>query len=136
MNRCLLLPAVYLLDQAAGDPEGFPHPVRVIGWAIAKGEAALRCPRQRAETEFVAGALLAGIVVAASYCITQASITAAYRVSMPLGWLTEVVLGWTCLAARNLHDEASLVLGSSRQRRPPTRAKSACPHRGARHRTP
>jgi adenosylcobinamide-phosphate synthase len=111
MNRCLLLPAVYLLDQAAGDPEGFPHPVRVMGWVIARGEAALR-RRQRVETEFVAGALLTGIVVAASYGVTRASITAAYRLSRPLGWLTEIVLGWTCLAARNLHDEASLVLAA------------------------
>src|SRR5262249_1377899 len=29
-----------------------------------------------------------------------------------LGWLTELTLGWTCLAARNLQDEASLVIAA------------------------
>jgi adenosylcobinamide-phosphate synthase len=42
--------------------------------------------------------------------MTRLTIAAAYRRSKLLGWLTEVVLGWTCLAARNLEEEASLVL--------------------------
>ena len=42
MQRRLLLPAAYLMDHLAGDPEWFPHPVRLIGSAISAGESQLR----------------------------------------------------------------------------------------------
>jgi adenosylcobinamide-phosphate synthase len=110
MNRGKLLPAVYLVDQAAGDPEWLPHPVRLIGWAITAGEAQLRWPEQSAASELLSGALLTGIAVAASYYLTRTTIVAAYRLSRLAGWATEVALGWTCVAARNLHQETSLVM--------------------------
>jgi len=112
MNRCLLLPAAYLADQIAGDPEWFPHPVRLMGWVITKGEKLLRRPDQGDESEFLAGAALTAMVVTASYFLARLTIVAAYRRSKILGSLTEIVLGWTCLAARNLQDEASLVLAA------------------------
>jgi adenosylcobinamide-phosphate synthase len=112
MNRCALLPAVYLADRIAGDPEWFPHPVRLMGWAITKGETLLRQPDQSDEAELLAGAALTATVVAASYFLTRLTIAATYRRSKSLGSLTEIALGWTCLAARNLQDEASLVLAA------------------------
>jgi adenosylcobinamide-phosphate synthase len=112
MNRCLLLPAVYLVDRRAGDPEWFPHPVRLMGWAITKSESVLRRAVRSAESDLFAGAVLAAAVVSASYFLTRLTIAAAYRRSKLVGWITEVGLGWTCLAARNLHDEASLVLAA------------------------
>jgi adenosylcobinamide-phosphate synthase len=110
MNRSFLLPAVYLADQFASDPEWFPHPVRIMGSAITNGEALLRRPGQSAKTEFLAGAALAAAVVTASYFFTRLAISAAYRRSKVFGQITEITLGWTCLAARNLQNEASLVL--------------------------
>lgn len=112
MNRSLLLPAVYLADQIAGDPEWLPHPVRLMGWAITKGEALLRRPDQRDESELLAGAALTVTTVSVSYFLTRLIITAAHRRSKLLGWLMQIALGWTCLAARNLHDEASGVLAA------------------------
>ena len=32
----------FLLDLLLGDPHWLPHPVRLIGWMIAKGETILR----------------------------------------------------------------------------------------------
>ena len=110
MNRSLLLPAVHLADQIAGDPEWLPHPVRLIGLAITKGEELLRCPDQNRDAELLAGAALTATAVTASYVLTRFTILAAYRCSQLLGAVTEVILGWTCLAARNLRDEASSVL--------------------------
>ena len=112
MNRRLLLPAAYLADQIAGDPEWLPHPVRLIGWIITKGEALLRRPELSSEGELLAGVALMATVVSASYFVTRLTTAAAYRRSKLLGWITEIVLGWTCLAARNLQDEASLVLAA------------------------
>jgi adenosylcobinamide-phosphate synthase len=112
MKRGLLLPAVYLVDQVAGDPEWFPHPVRLMGWAITKGETLLREPDQSDESNLLAGAALTTTVVTASYFLTRLLIAQAYRGSKMLGWITELTLGWTCLAARNLQDEASFVLAA------------------------
>jgi adenosylcobinamide-phosphate synthase len=110
MNRAILLPAVYLTDQVAGDPEWLPHPVRLMGWAITKGEKLLRRPGQSDESKLVAGAALTATVVVTSYFLTKLIIARAYRCSKLLGSATEIALGWTCLAARNLRDEASFVL--------------------------
>jgi len=110
MNGPFLLPAVYLADKAAGDPEWLPHPVRLMGWAIAKGETLLRQPDESDKSALLAGALLTTTVVATSYFVTRQTIVRAYRCSMVWGWLTEVVLGWTCLASRNLQEEACSVL--------------------------
>jgi adenosylcobinamide-phosphate synthase len=112
VNRGLLLPAVYLTDQIAGDPEWFPHPVRLMGFAITRGEAALRRPQQSKMSELIVGAALTATVVSVSYFATALAIRQAYRRSKTIGWLTEIVLGWTCLAARNLRDEASAVLAA------------------------
>ena len=96
-----MIPAAYLLDWIAGDPEWFPHPVRLIGRATQTGERWLRRPGQSPAEEFLAGAVLTAGVVAASYwCAGKAR------------GVWEIVLGWTCLASRNLADESLAVLSA------------------------
>ena len=109
MKRSVLLPAAYLFDQIAGDPEWFPHPVRVIGSTISHGESAIRHPNQSNAVEFASGALLTVAVVASSYWLTAAIIQTARKCSTPLGDVAEVSLAWTCLATRNLEQEATSV---------------------------
>jgi adenosylcobinamide-phosphate synthase len=112
MNRCFLQSAVFLADQVAGDPEWFPHPVRLMGVAITRGETALRRPQQSKASELIAGAALTASVVSLSYFVTALAIRLACRRSKILGWITELAFGWTCLAARNLRDEASAILAA------------------------
>ena len=109
MKRTYLLSAAFLLDHFAGDPEWFPHPVRLMGLAIAHGEHVLRRPDDTPAREFLTGAALTSSVVVSSYCITRALIRMAYRHSRVLGCSTEMLLAWTCLAARNLQQEAQAV---------------------------
>jgi adenosylcobinamide-phosphate synthase len=109
MNRSILLPAAYLLDQIAGDPEWFPHPVRLIGAAISGGESALRRPNQSSSVDLVAGGILTLAIVGAAYSLTAGALELAQRRSRNLGNAIELLLGWTCLAARNLEDEAASV---------------------------
>ena len=109
MNRCALLPAAYLLDQIAGDPEWFPHPVRLMGLAITNGETVLRRTGQTEAEELIAGSALTAAILITSYSLTRLIIRQAYQRSKILGWLTEIVLGWTCLAARSLRQEAIAV---------------------------
>lgn len=112
MNRCYLLPAVYLADQIASDPEWFPHPVRWMGAAITQGEFMLREPEQSSSEEFLRGILLTTALVASSYLLTRFVIREAYRWARSLGLLTEILLGWTCIAARSLEQESTSVLAA------------------------
>jgi adenosylcobinamide-phosphate synthase len=92
--------AACLLDWIAGDPEWFPHPVRLMGRCTQLAEALLRLPGQSAREEFVAGAMLTTGVVGISYFATVKA----------RPWGLQVLLAWTCLAARNLVDESLAVI--------------------------
>lgn len=109
MNRSALLPTAYLLDHIVGDPEWFPHPVRIVGYAISRGETALRRPNQTRTVELISGAALTAAIVGSAYWLTAAIIRSAHRHSSSLGSATELLLAWTCLAARNLEQEATAV---------------------------
>jgi adenosylcobinamide-phosphate synthase len=115
LNRALLLPSVWLLDQLAGDPEWLPHPVRLIGLAITRGEAAIRRPARGNCYNLLSGAAMTTVVVGAVYGITDQAILLAGRRSRALDSAVELLLGWTCVAARNLEQEASRVVDALAQ---------------------
>jgi adenosylcobinamide-phosphate synthase len=89
-----------LLDWIAGDPEWFPHPVRLIGRSTQAAEKLLRHPGQSAREELIAGAALTVAVVGLSYFGTAKAVR----------WGAGILLGWTCLATRNLIDESLAVI--------------------------
>jgi adenosylcobinamide-phosphate synthase len=109
VRRIFLLPAAYLLDCLAGDPEWFPHPVRLMGFAITHGERLLRTPEEDPAQAFLSGAVLTVGVVASSYYATRSVVRLAHRQSRWLGCSVEIFLAWTCLAARNLQQETQAV---------------------------
>jgi adenosylcobinamide-phosphate synthase len=118
MTRRQMIVAAYVLDCVLGDPEWFPHPVRLIGRACTTGEALLRGLgedvggdlQQRARYELVAGtALTAGIVVG-SYYATERVIRWTRALDQRVGSGLEMLLAWTCLAARSLDQEAKSVI--------------------------
>jgi adenosylcobinamide-phosphate synthase len=109
MNRSRLIPSAYLFDQLAGDPEWFPHPVRLIGLAITRGEIAIRRHGQNPVFELCTGAALTIAIVAATYTVTRQMIRSAQLLSPQLGSAVELLLAWTCLAAANLQHEAETV---------------------------
>jgi adenosylcobinamide-phosphate synthase len=102
--------AAYLLDWIAGDPEWFPHPVRLIGKAVEGGEWILRRPGQGPKTHLAVGGILTVSLVSAAYTGTAKAIAWMYRRGQFLGFITETLIAWTCLASRSLHDEASAVV--------------------------
>jgi adenosylcobinamide-phosphate synthase len=110
VNRGALLPAAWLFDRLAGDPEWLPHPVRLMGAAITRGEAAVRRPGQSRRAELVAGAALTCAIVGVSWYATRRLLVAARRTSPMLGRTAELLLAWSCLAARNLEQEAAAVI--------------------------
>jgi adenosylcobinamide-phosphate synthase len=94
-----LLAAICALDAVIGDPPGLPHPVRVIGRFVGRGERFLRSRiREHDErAELAAGALLSAAVVAGA----AAAAALAARLG---GTAVEAALGAAALAARSLDD--------------------------------
>ena len=115
MTRAQAIAAACLLDWIAGDPEWFPHPVRWMGRCTQLAESLLRRPGQSANDELMAGAALTVGLVGASYLGTAKAIEIAYRISRVTGMATEILLGWTCLASRNLVDESLAVIRALQQ---------------------
>lgn len=111
MTRGLIL-AASALDWAVGDPEWLPHPVRLMGTAITAGERILYEPGKTPARNFLAGAVLASSVVVVSWGFTRLLVRAAHGLDPALGSITEVAVAATCLASRNLCDEASSVLSA------------------------
>nr|WP_281382963.1 adenosylcobinamide-phosphate synthase CbiB [Dissulfurirhabdus thermomarina] len=98
--------AAVLLDLALGDPRWLPHPVRLMGRLIARGEAAARRlplpPRWQ-------GAVLAGGLVAAAWGAGALLPALAGAVHPDLRTGTEALLLFYCLALRSLAAEAGAV---------------------------
>jgi adenosylcobinamide-phosphate synthase len=109
MSRSVVA-AAYLFDWAVGDPEWFPHPVRLIGKGIEAGERILRKPGQSPAAELATGGILTFGVVTAVYLGTAKTIALAHKSGRGLGFVAEMLFAWTCLASRSLHKEASAVV--------------------------
>lgn len=107
-----VLGAAYLFDWIVGDPEWLPHPVRLIGKAVEGGERILRRSGQAPAIDLTVGGVLTFSLVAAAYMGTAKAIARMDRRYRFLGFVTETLLAWTCLASRNLYDEASAVVAS------------------------
>jgi adenosylcobinamide-phosphate synthase len=102
----------YVFDWIAGDPEWLPHPVRLIGEGIEEGERLLRRPGHAPFVELVTGGTLTFGLIAAVYVATAKTIAWTNKSGCALGFVTEPLLAWTCLASRSLHDEASAVVAA------------------------
>jgi adenosylcobinamide-phosphate synthase len=107
-----VLTAAYLLDWIAGDPEWLPHPVRLVGEGVEAGELFLRRPGQAPSVQLAAGGILTFSLVAAAYMSTTKTIAWVSRQNRAAGLAIEMLLAWTCLASRSLHDEASAVIAA------------------------
>ncbi len=66
MTEITILTLAYVLDRIIGDPDNFPHPVRWIGSAIARGELFFR---DLIKEEKKAGTLLTVKIVSITYII-------------------------------------------------------------------
>ncbi|MBI5583282.1 MAG: cobalamin biosynthesis protein CobD [Deltaproteobacteria bacterium] len=113
----------YLIDLAVGDPRWFPHPVRFFGRIIQGLEKVLRRPSNNPVWEKAAGILLAvglpGAVFALSYALLNVWLSACPWLQS----LTTILLAYTTLATRSLHQEAARVVAALEAGRVPEARK-------------
>lgn len=102
--------AAYVLDWCIGDPEWLPHPVRFIGKSIEFGERVLRSNTSTERREALTGVILTAGVVAGTVFFTRWPVNRIRRKFRLVGDLMEIVLSSSCVATRNLLDEAGCVL--------------------------
>ena len=107
--------AGFLLDQLFGDPYFLPHPIRGIGWLIAKTEKILRAGNpqgnstEREGAERRQGKLLVVIVLLFTGMLSALILFGAYAMHPGLGVVIEAVMTYQILAARCLQEESSKV---------------------------
>lgn len=99
----------FLLDAVIGDPENFPHPVRLIGKSISGLEKRMRDPGDSPGVQRAKGGVLALTVVLGTYGAAEGITRAARGLHPAVGFAAETVLACYCLAARNLRDASMKV---------------------------
>ncbi len=99
----------YILDLIAGDPRWLPHPVKGIGWLIAKLEPILR---KAFRIKRISGIILAILVVGVSWCLGFISIKWASSVNRYFGSAISVLIIYFSLAVKDLDAQSSEVYRS------------------------
>ena len=102
--------AAYALDWCVGDPEGLPHPVRLMGWSIDAAERVLRRHGTGKYFELVTGGLVAVGVPALSALCVHVLLRHLRSSSAAIATAAEVWMASTCLSTRNLLDEVAEVM--------------------------
>jgi adenosylcobinamide-phosphate synthase len=94
-------------DAIAGDPEWLPHPVRLIGWTITRGEALLWTGRSR--DDWRNGSVLTVAVVVGAAWSTWTLISLASWAGTQVEAAVAVIIAWSTIAIRGLDMAAGAV---------------------------
>ncbi|MBE3578450.1 MAG: cobalamin biosynthesis protein CobD [Caldanaerobacter subterraneus] len=92
----------YILDLILGDPEGYPHPVRLIGSLISKEERIIRKYAKGEKALKIAGFVMCLFTTAVAYFVTYLLIYLAGFINCYFQYFLEVVLIYTTLATKDL----------------------------------
>jgi adenosylcobinamide-phosphate synthase len=90
------------LDVALGDPPGWPHPVRLMGAAIAAFEGAVRRRVASPRGLRVAGGVLAVGLPVVTWLVATLALALAAAVHPLLGLALAVYLAYTCISLKGL----------------------------------
>lgn len=95
----------FLLDFLAGDPTSIPHPVRLMGSYISFFDRHANRPERSEAARLAAGVLLLVTTAGLSYLAAWYLLKLASWISPYLYHIVNILLLYTCIAARCLSDE-------------------------------
>lgn len=102
--------AGYILDLIFGDPQRMPHPVRLMGFFISKGERFLRKVSCRSDSsQFFCGMLLTFAVVGISFIIPWAILHFIGEISRIFRFAAEAAMCYQIFAVKSLKTESMKV---------------------------
>lgn len=104
--------AGYVLDLIIGDPQGFPHPIRLIGKLIEQVEKKLRTKCNNDSDERKAGTVLWFTVVGTSFIVPLLILFLASKINVTVSIILESIMCYYILATRSLRDESMKVYTS------------------------
>lgn len=109
----------FILDLIFGDPEGFPHPVMLIGKLIEGLEKLFRklFPKSRGG-EIAAGGVMLLCVALISLAVPAGLLFLCYSLTPILGVAVEAVMCWQILATKSLRDSCMKVFRSLKRGNP------------------
>lgn len=110
MNHLMAFIIGFLLDLLLGDPHSFPHPVRLMGRAIAGFTRKLNKGNRR-KTK---GLLMAVLMILFTGGISFGVLFVSYRIHFTVGIFIEAVMTYQCLAAKQLRVESMKVMTALR----------------------
>ena len=99
----------YLLDLLIGDPEGYPHPGRIIGKVVSHLESILRKYAKSNRALKIAGFILCGLTVTLAFAATYVLLYIAGLIHPYLKYALDVLIIYTCLATKDLGKAAGRV---------------------------
>ena len=110
MNSILVIIIIVVLDLLFGDPEAFPHPVKLMGRIINETEALLRAKFPKNDDgEFKAGLILAIALPLVTFIGSALLIHIAYSLFKPLGVALQIFWGWQAIAMKDMLKESNEV---------------------------
>lgn len=110
MNHLMAFIIGFLLDLLLGDPHSFPHPVRLMGRAIAGFTRKLNKGNRR-KTK---GLLMAVLMILFTGGISFGVLFVSYRIHFTVGIFIDAVMTYQCLAAKQLRVESMKVMTALR----------------------
>lgn len=96
----------WILDRLLGDPHHWPHPVRWIGALTALAQRIVRRYCRSEAALSIGGGLMWFCVVGTTFGVAWGLLHFANAIHPWLGWIVEVWMIFTVLAARSLDDAA------------------------------
>ena len=101
------MPAAFLLDLCFGDPQWFPHPVRLVGKLASATERLFRAMRLLPLR--LAGVLTALTVIVSTAGVVQVLVWQAARLHTLVGVAASILLLYFAIAPRDLYAHAAAV---------------------------
>ena len=106
----------FALDLLFGDPEGWPHPVILMGRIISRLEKILRGKfNKNPGYEFISGVILVLIVIFLCFFTPLLILYAADKINKNFSFLLRVYWTWRILAIKNMADEGKRVYNKLNQ---------------------
>ncbi len=102
----------FILDLILGDPRGYPHPVRIIGFLAKRLES---LTRHYFPNLFLAGAITTIFIVGGTFVCGLALLSGLSLLHPFAETAVSIFLIYTCLSARSLYDESLPVLHALKQ---------------------